>query len=753
MAKKADVESPNARNRTHLARDLSLGAAMSVGVGTMIGAGIFVLPGIVASKAGPGVLIAFAICGLIAILIALCMAELSTGMPYAGGGYLFSMRAFGPLVGSIMGWGLWLSLVFASAFYMMGFGYYISDALGLSPTLIALVITALLGLLNFIGARKTGGTQLVIVIVLVIALLIFVIRALFSVDVENLRPFIPPEIGFSGVLLALPILFITFMGFAEISAISEEIRNPSRNLPIALVGSVVVVTVIYCAVVFCILALRKYNAPNMASETVLMDLARQLMGRGGYGLILLGGILATVSSANASVMAASRVSFAMGRDSLMPEWFNQIHSRFKTPYRSIGVTAGLTMVLLALLGHHLVLLAEIAGFLSLVLYSLITLACMIMRYAKLDWYKPSFKTPGYPLVPILGLLGCIFVIVNTSRVSLIIGNMIMASSFIWFVLFMRRDTQLISASNILLRQKVISPLVIKAKEYLASRGEEEPVILVPLANPETERSLLMVSAALARRRKARLQLIHVIKIPVQTPLEAGRIEYEKQRSEKKTLLDIASRRAAEQKVRTQSIAIVAHNVPSAILSIADMGQPGLIVMGWRGEVRFPRTQRTNVAGVLKVAKGNVLVLKDRGLKHVKRILVPISGGPHAQLGLKLASELATEWKAEITALNVQIGRGPSATSSEYDKESVRLFQEKAQDFVQDTLNEAGVPANKKIVMDTDITRAIVRVAAEHDLVVMGTSNEWSLRRWLFGSIPDQVVNRAPVSVIIVRSKS
>ncbi len=751
MAKARKDKTAHENQKISLSRDLGFFAALSVGVGTMVGAGIFVLPGIVANMAGPAVLLSFAICGLIAVLIALCMAELSTGMPYAGGGYLFMVRAFGPLVGTIMGWSLWLSLVFASAFYMIGFGHYVSDALGVSPTVIALIITASLGLLNFIGAKETGGTQTVIVGVLLFILVAFVSRSLFSVDLQKLTPFIPPEIGYTGILVTLPILFITFMGFAEISAISEEIRNPKKNL--SLVGSVVIVIVLYCAVVFCILGLRNYADPSMAKETVLMDLARQLMGNGGYILVLFGGILATVSSANASVLAASRVNFAMGRDQLMPDWLNQIHSRFKTPYRSIAATTGLTMLLLVLLGGHLKLLAEVAGFLSLVLYSLITLACIIMRHARLDWYKPSFRTPGYPVVPLLGLFGCIFVIVNTSRISLIIGNMIIATSFIWYMLFLRRGTQLVGASNILWKDKVMKPLMVRAKEYLATRREEVPVILVPLANPDTEYSLLMLSTALAKRNKAHLQLIHVVDVPGQTPLEAGSLEYEKQRWEEKTLLETASYHAAEQGVRARATAIVARSVSSAILSIAEMEQPGYIIMGWKGEVRMSRARRTNVADVLKIARGNVLVLKDRGLQDIQRIIVPVSGGAHARLGLRLAQDLAAEWNASITALNIQIGRGPAAAHTEFDRQSIQLFQDKAKEFVNDTLNDVGVSAEVEVVINTDIARAITKVSRKNDLIVIGASEEWALRRWLFGSIPDKVADQVEASVLMVRSKT
>jgi len=745
--------SPNDNTTTRLARELGLGAAMSVGIGTMICAGIFVLPGIAACKAGPVVILAFALCGLVAVLIATCMSELSTGMPLAGGGYLFVVRAFGPLLGAIMGWCLWLSLVFASAFYMVGFGYYVADVMRIPPIMLALIVTTLLTGLNYIGAKETGGTQNVIVAGLLLVLLVFFFRAVFAVDIGNLRPLVPPEIGLSGFLTVTPILFITFMGFAEIAAISEEIRNPARNLPLALVGSVIVVTLIYCAVEFCVVGMRRYDDPTMASETVLMELARTLMGRTGYGLILLGGIFATVSSANASIMAASRICFAMGRDRLLPDWFNHIHLRFKTPYRSIAVTGGLTLVLLVVLGSNLELLAEVAAFLSLLLYGLICLACMIMRHVGPDWYRPTFKTPAYPALPLFGLLGCLFVIAITSGLTLLIGSAIIAATIIWYLLFLRGQTQLVGASNVLLHQKVIEPLVARAETYVTTRPEAFPVILLPLAYPETEGSLVKVGTALAREHRARLHLVHVVTVPTQTPLEAGRMEFERKRHEQETLLDVALQHATERGVRTRVNALIAHNVPSAILSVADVENPDLILMGWHGEVRAPRTHRTNVANVLKLANCSVLVLKDNGLNEVHRILVPVGSGPHSKLGLKVAHELATEWGASITAMTVQVGRGYSAARSDFDRESLQFFQGLAEDFVHDALAEAGVTADIQATIDTDIARAIVNAAANHDLIIIGASNDWFLRQWLFGSLPDRVANRAPASVLMVRSKT
>lgn len=752
MDKNLKEDIPDDDTGTELVRELGLGAAMSIGIGTMVCAGIFVLPGIAAAKAGPIVVLAFALCGLVAVLIAFCMSELSTGMPLSGGGYLFIVRAFGPMMGAVMGGCLWLSLIFASAFYMIGFGYYVADVFSISHVWLALIMTGLLTGLNFIGARETGGTQNVIVAGLLIALTVFFVRAVIEVNAENLRPLIPPEIGVSGFLVVTPVLFVTFMGFAEIAAVSEEIKNPDRNLPIAVVGSVVVVTIVYCLVEFCVVGLLRYDDPKMATETILMELARMLMGNTGYYLILLGGIFATVSSANASIMAASRISFAMGRDRLMPDWFNKIHGRFRTPYRSIFVTGGLTMFLLVILGTHLELIAEVGAFLSLLLYAFISLACMVMRHADLDWYKPSFKTPLYPAVPILGLLGCLFVMGITSRPTILIGLGIIAGTLIWYVFFLRKHTQLVGVSNELWQKKVIRPLVTKAEDYAAARRDAFPVILLPLSNPATEGALLRVGTALAKARSARLHLAHVVSLPRQTPLEAGRIEFEQMRREQETLLDVASRHASEQGIRARANALVAHSVPSALLNIADIEQTDIILMGWRGDVRGPLSRRTNVAGVAKAVDRNILVLKDNGLSRVDRILVPVGGGPHTKLGLKVAQQLAAQWGASISAMTVKVDREYSDAVSAFDLESRQFLQDFGEEFVCDILKEVGVSAEILPVIDTDISRGIINIAADYDLIIIGASEEWVVSQWLFGSIPDRVANQASVSVLMARSK-
>jgi nucleotide-binding universal stress UspA family protein len=197
---------------------------------------------------------------------------------------------------------------------------------------------------------------------------------------------------------------------------------------------------------------------------------------------------------------------------------------------------------------------------------------------------------------------------------------------------------------------------------------------------------------------------------------------------------------------------VAHDVPEALLNMADVEQPELILMGWRGEVRGPGLRGTNVAGVVKAADTNVLVLKDNGLDEVRRILVPVGSGPHSRLGLTLAQQLADEWGATITAMTVQVGEGHAEAKSDFEHESLELFQGLAEESVRTALEETGVTAEVKTVIGTDVALAIVDTAEGHDLIVIGASDEWVVRQWLFGSLPDEVANQVAASVLMVRSK-
>jgi len=230
---------------------------MTIGIGTMIGAGIFVLPGVAAQEAGPVVVASFVIGGPIAMVNALSVSELGTAMPRAGGGYYYVNRALGPVFGSIAGMGDWMGLAFASAFYCIGFGQYlatlapIGGVLFLNEIQIGALIAgmAFVGV-NYVGAKETGGIQTVIVTLLLAILTVFAVAGWFSFDYATLAgsgglaPF-----GTGAILPRTALVFVSFLGYAKIATVAEELKNPGRNLLIAIIGSVAIVTVLYAILV------------------------------------------------------------------------------------------------------------------------------------------------------------------------------------------------------------------------------------------------------------------------------------------------------------------------------------------------------------------------------------------------------------------------------------------------------------------------------------------------------------------------
>jgi amino acid transporter len=330
-----------------LAKDLGLVSAMTIGIGTMIGAGIFVLPGVAANAAGPAVVVSFIVGGLIAMVNAPSLSDLGTAMPKAGGGYYYINKSLGPLFGSIAGMGDWMGLAFASAFYCIGFGQYLTEFLALpeiaflNPIQIgALLAGAVFVGVNYIGAKETGGVQTVIVFLLLSILTVFAVAGFFSFDYGTLSGSggLTPK-GTGAILPATALVFVSFLGYAKIATVAEELKNPGRNLPIAIIGSVAIVTVIYAILVTTMLGITPWT--ELSTEAPVADTAEisfpssigpiSGVAAGAAAVMTIGALLATASSANASILASARINFAMGRDKIVTNWLNEIHPNYATP--------------------------------------------------------------------------------------------------------------------------------------------------------------------------------------------------------------------------------------------------------------------------------------------------------------------------------------------------------------------------------------------------------------------------------------
>ncbi|WP_049923714.1 APC family permease [Halopiger djelfimassiliensis] len=448
----ATEEATKHESGTELERTIGLPGGLSIGVGTMIGAGIFVFPGLAAGEAGPAAAVSFAIGAVIALLVALPTSELATAMPRSGGGYYFISRGMGAPFGAIVGISLWLGLVFASAFYLVGFGEYavavlLEAGVGIGG---GIALVGVLGALGGIGltAMSVAGTENTTALQNAIVSVLLVILACFlaygGLDAVGLfgsertpETFAPA--GTVPIFTTAALVFTSYLGFAQVATVAGEITQPERNLPLAMVGSVVLVGVFYVLTVFVATSALGSDVLANAGETAIVEVAREFFGLPGAIAILLAGLLATVSSANASILSASRALFALSRDALVPSGASRVNLTYGTPHVALALVGGPVVFLVAI--GRTELLAEVASFLHLLMYGLICIALLVLRRRDPAWYQPSFTVPGYPAVPVVGAVTSFGLIAFMQPLSQVIGVLVMIGAAVWYSYY-ARDVQL-----------------------------------------------------------------------------------------------------------------------------------------------------------------------------------------------------------------------------------------------------------------------------------------------------------------------
>jgi amino acid transporter/nucleotide-binding universal stress UspA family protein len=718
-----------------LERTLGFVEAMTLGGGTMIGAGIFILPGIAAEGAGPASSISYAIAGFVALLAALSLSELATGMPIAGGSYHYVNRALGGLFGAVVGWGMWTGLMFASAFYMIGFGQYLVEPIPFLDGRSFIVGLGLVGLalllgMNYYGTEESSAFQNVTIGVETAIILVFVAVGLFFIDSGNLEPFAP--FGAGGVVATTGIVFISFLGFEIIATVAGEIKNPGRTIPLSMILSVVLVTVLYVLVMLVSTGVIPFESLG-DSPIPVSDVAVVYLGPAGVVAIVFAAIIAAISSSNSSILAASRVIYAMGRDGVVTDWFNVSHPRFYTPHRAIAATGGVT-ALLVLVGLEvetiIALLAEAASFSFLVAYSLVHVSLVVFRRADPDNYDPSFALPRplYPGVPLLGVVLSLVVISQMATVVVVIGSSIVAFGVVWYAVYARG--------------RVVNEGLLS--EAIRGRPTEPFRVVVPVANPATQHGLLRLAAASAHANEDRgtPELVAVNVTPVDHPsplqnVEADRAEHQRD------LLENARDIAAEMDVSLRTKTVVAPDVGEAILDVVEAEAADEVILGWDGTLdRDGHVFGATVDSVAREAPCDVTVVNLRG-DAVGTPVALVASGPNAPVVAHQAVEFAAVDGTVPTLLNVQPPR----------RESGGDAAERGRSVVVDAAEAAGLDPDQydvQVVVADDVGRAVVEAIAPYDTVCVGLSGRTDGPRIRFGTVTERVVRDATANVALVR---
>ncbi|WNS75799.1 amino acid permease [Bacillus sp. DTU_2020_1000418_1_SI_GHA_SEK_038] len=417
----------NETSNNSLKRVLGAVDLTMLGVGAIIGTGVFVLTGVAAAKyAGPALILSFIIAGLACAFAALCYSEFASMIPASGSAYTYSYVAFGELFAWILGWDLVLEYGLASSAVasgwsgyfqglLSGFGIHLPMAFtyafdstkGTIIDLPAVIIVFLVTLLLSRGVKESAKFNAIMVVVKVAVVLLFIIIGVWYVEPANWTPFMP--FGFSGVVTGAAVVVFAYFGFDAVSTAAEEVKNPQRNLPIGIISSLAVCTILYIAVSLVLTGIVPYDLLNV-KDPVAFGL--QFIDQDwAAGFISLGAIVGITTVLIVMMFGQTRLFYSISRDGLLPKALSAVHPKTKIPLKSTWVTGILVASLAGLV--PLDKLAELTSIGTLFAFTAVSLGVAVLRKTRPD-LKRGFKTPWVPVIPALAVIFCVYLMLQLS---------------------------------------------------------------------------------------------------------------------------------------------------------------------------------------------------------------------------------------------------------------------------------------------------------------------------------------------------
>jgi amino acid transporter/nucleotide-binding universal stress UspA family protein len=606
---------------TELSRDMSLFDITFIGVGAMIGAGVFALTGFAAGLAGPALTLAFFLNGFVALFTAVSYAELGAAFPEAGGGYLWVKEALVDPNGFYAGWMSWFAHAVACSLYAVTFGVFLTEFIvfgtgmsrefvlfGIADRLLAekflaLIMVALFAYINYRGAEETGKAGVVVTAIKVVILGIFVSFGLLA----TLRtpdwpqkffgnPSFDPN-GLIGIIGAMGFTYIAFEGYEIIVQSGEEVVEPGENIPKAVFYSLLIVVPIYILVAIAAiggitttpqLAARAGIAANAPTwrllgnlgELGIIEAAGQFVPY-GVPLLLIAGLTATMSALNATIYSSSRVSFAMGRDGALPAFFSHIHSDKRTPHWAIFLSAILIVSMAATLPIEAV--AASADIMFILLFVQVNWTVIKMRKTHPELPR-TFEVPYMPWPPLIGIvLQFLLTPFLLSALGLHVGFGPNSHGFIALV-----TTAVWMGLGVVVyygysepkeeaKREEETPTIVTEQAPAPKRSARDRRLLVPIANPQSAEQLMRTALALAEDRNAEIEVMSVVTVPQQTPLSEGRNLVSTERDVLDTALALADEVQPETPVSGKIR--IGHDVSKAILNTIEQDDIDLVLLG------------------------------------------------------------------------------------------------------------------------------------------------------------------------------
>lgn len=733
-------------------RRVGVYGATLVGLGGIIGGGLLILAGVAFETAGPAAILALAFDGIVAWLTAMSVTEISTAFPESGGAYTFAKKVFNVRAAFVVGWVLWFAYIVAGVLYALAFASFTvillraaCAGLGLSTEWLdsrtmAMVLATLATAGYSVGLVRTssGGGQwitlgkVVLFLFLIAAGAIAIVRQPFSDVPRELGGFFSG--GFSGLVTAMGLMFISLQGFEMVSAIAGEIKEPRRTIPKAIFGSLAISIAIYVPLLFLVATAGVDDGGNVMDlaaanpDTMVAAAARQFLGGPGYWFVIVAIALATLSALQANLLTASRIAYAMAHDHALPAVLEQTHPTRGTPVMAIYATALATVAIMFMI-PDLTSAGAAASLIFLLAFALTHVTAYLARKRGGPALAGGYRSPWFPVVPIVGGLACAGLAVFQAIVVPEAGKILVIWLGLGVMLYMalfkgRAEAADASAEGLDPRLNQL-------------RGKN-PLVLLPIANPKSARSLVEIANALAPSEFARVLVLTIIRA-----MKGGQGD------------PLAQLADAQEAVREAlSASYTAGHAPEAMITAAVEPWPEIkriaeehacesLLIGLPQKVD-PALDR-QLETLMNEVDCDITMMRapdDWKITNAKRVLVPIAGkSEEAELRARILASLSREAPRELVFLSVL----PAAATDDELAVAMRTLTK---------LAAMKLPGTRviEVVRSDDPTAAILAEAARCDLVVLGMRRSRQGKKQL-GTINRAIVAQASCAVLLLSTQS
>ena len=723
-----------------LERKLSLSAAIAICIGGMLGA-IFIIPGIAAVKTGPSVWLAFLLAAISILPAVLSKSELATAMPKSGGAYLYIERAFGPMMGTISGLGLWISLILKSSFALIGLGAYLFVLINIPIQYIkyiSLAVLFLIMLLNIFGVKKVGKVQVIIISFSIVCLISLLFIGIPAVDKKMLIPFMNNKS--SAFLSTIAFVYISYAGVTKIAAVAGEVKNPSKNLPLSMILSLFIITIIYIAIAYTLvgnISLDKLNNDIRPLYTLSNQLGGQI-----FAYIIAGiGVVTLISMANSGVLAASRFPFAMAMDKLLPQFLAKIHVKHLTPINTILFTCFIMALIISFLDVEKIV--KLASAFKVSMFIAVNICVIVLRETAVQWYKPTYKSPFYPYIQLFGIISGLVLLFFLGWLPIIILLLIgLIGAVIFYSYGIRASRSGVlknyghnAAKFLFFKNPNINTNYSASdeqhKEWLDGQINPNAGVIIPLfGNEYSPESLLEVGASL--NEKKTLQVVNIKEVPDQTFLDAVLTETPKIKSLKRQLKIVKD----INKLDLDFESIVTHNVSETMQSLSDHSKSDWLLLSWDGRISNGFLINNPLGWIVSNINSNFALFKDNGVRYISKVVLAVR--PNSKDIKKLihtTANLCKFYNANFTLLHV--------LPENETNNNLKIIKNNAVKLLEKHKNISNI----RIENSENPTELVAQLTAEYDLLVLGTPKQDTWKSMLFGTGKDKFAANSSCSVL------